>query len=154
MGLSAMQTNPNESRRWFDFHVGGRGWVFLGTFDFGHDLSGHLPTSTRECDSGFFGGTGREDRDEVLGGCLVADRHEEKREAPEEEHDTVHEAFDEITQHLVGISVRVTCEAPQFSATFVRAQKMSVQVAEQNGTFARDSLNFYEVRSTLGTHLL
>lgn len=36
----------------------------------------------------------------MLGSRLVADRHEEEREAPEEEHDAVHEAFDEITQHL------------------------------------------------------
>ena len=146
----------NELRqpRWFDLHVGRRGRVFLGTFDFSHDLSGHLPTSARECDGRFFGGTRRENRDEVLGGCLVADRHEEKGEASEEKHDTVYEAFDEITQHLVGISVRATCEAPQFSATFVRRQEIGVQVAEQNGCFACDGLNFYQARRTLDTHLL
>jgi len=36
----------------------------------------------------------------VLSGRLVADGDEKEREASEEEHDTVHEAFDEITQHL------------------------------------------------------
>ena len=113
-----------------------------------------MPTSTRECDSRFFGGACRENRDDMLSGCLVADGHEEKGEASEEKHDTVYEAFDEITQHLVGISVRATCEAPQFSATFVRRQEIGVQVADQNGCFARDCLNFQEARRTLDTHLL
>lgn len=65
----------------------------------------------------------------MLSGCLVAHGHEEKGEAAEEEHDTVHEAFDEITQHLVGISVRATCGNPQFSGTFVLGHEMSVRVA-------------------------
>ena len=67
----------------------------------GHDLFGHLFAGASEGDGGFFGWLCREDGDEVLGGRLVADGDEKEREAPEEEHDAVHEAFDEVTEHLI-----------------------------------------------------
>jgi hypothetical protein len=59
-----------------------------------------LATGSSKRDGGFFGWSGRENSHDVLSGRLVADRDEKEREAPEEEDDSVHEAFDEITQHL------------------------------------------------------
>lgn len=96
--------------------------VFPGPFDFGHDLSGHLSTGAGESDGGFFGWFCRENRDEVLRGRLVAYGHEKKRERAEEQHDTVHEAFDEITQHLVEFRLGAKGKRPQFSATIVRTR--------------------------------
>lgn len=88
----------------FDLHVGR---VFLGPFDFSHHLFGDLLAGASEGDGGFFGGSGGKNRDDVLRGRLVAYGDEEKGECSEQKHDTVDEAFDEITEHEVGVSVGV-----------------------------------------------
>jgi hypothetical protein len=105
-----------------DLHIGR---VFLGPLDFRHHLLGDLLPCACKSDGSFFGWAGGEDRDDVLSGRLAADWHEEKRESSQQKHHTVHEAFDEITQHLVGISVSAPHETPQFSVTFTLPQEMA-----------------------------
>ncbi len=96
--------------------------VFPGTFNFDHHLIGELFSGASEGDGGFFGWASREDRDQMLSARFVTDRHQEEREASEKQHDTVHEALDEISEHLVVSRLDVLGVFPQFSAKNVWAR--------------------------------